>query len=310
MWRWDSIEDLERWWKLKIIIGVDSSEESQNAVRLIGRLAFAGAQVQLVHVIERLWPEEWKNKPQSANDLLTNFMKMAEREGEQILRKSEQLAQGFDIKVEKSLKFSSTIANQVLESAKDQNASLIAVGSRDESIIGKILIGSVGRKLIVSSPQSVCICRTDFTESSGSIDAVFATDHSEYANQCADILLALAPKGLRKLTVMTAYPKHLVKVMKDISPQVPANISKWLEDHMELQNQILKERLSKLGIEIQSRVIEGEPEAAIETTMQDTQSKLLIMGAQGHGFIERLVTGSLTFRQAASGKHSVLILRA
>ncbi len=294
---------------MKIIIGVDSTTESQNVVRLIGRLAFADAQLHLVHVIERLWPEEWQNKPKTANDLLTNFMKMAEREGEQILQKSEQVAQGFAGKVEKSLKFSSAVANQVLELAKDQKASLIAVGSRDESALGKILIGSVGRKLIVSSPQSVCICRTDFTESSGPIDAVFATDHSDYANQCADILLALAPKGIRKLTVMTAYPKQLVKAMKDISPQVPADISKWLEGHLEQQNQILTQRLSKLGIEIQSRVIGGDPEAAIDTTMKDTKSNLLIMGAQGHGFVERLVTGSLTFRQAATGKHSVLILR-
>jgi nucleotide-binding universal stress UspA family protein len=79
--------------------------------------------------------------------------------------------------------------------------------------------------------------------------------------------------------------------------------------HLEQQNLKAAERLSALGCDIQSRIMISDPDEAIDTVMRDTGSQLLIMGAQGRGFLKSLTTGSHTFRQAVSGKHSVLILR-
>jgi hypothetical protein len=39
-------------------------------------------------------------------------------------------------------------------------------------------------------------------------------------------------------------------------------------------------------------------------------SRLLILGAQGYGFWERLMVGSISFHQAIAEPHPVLILRA
>ncbi len=295
---------------MKAVIGIDNAPESLHAIRMVGRLMFTQPQLQLVHVIERLSPEEWANKPQNANDLLTQFLRLQEKEGQQSLDQAAAVARDFQLPAEVSLKYGSTVANQLLQVAQNTQADLLAIGSRDESALGKMLIGSVGRKLVSSSPRSLCITRTELTQPKEPLDAVFATDHSEYASRCVDTLLQLAPKGLRRLTIMTAYPREMVRSMRSFMPHVPTDITKWLEEGLNTQNQKIGERLKALGCEIQTKVMAQDPDSAIDETMQKTGSKLLIMGAQGHGFLERLTTGSHTFRQAVAGKHSVLILRS
>ncbi|HET9238669.1 MAG TPA: universal stress protein [Oligoflexus sp.] len=294
---------------MKAVVGIDASPEALNSVRMLARLQLSQPELQLVHVIERLSPEEWAKKPQNANDLLTQFLRLQEKEGQQSLDQASALARDLQLPAESVLKYGSTVSNQLLQVAQNSQADLIAIGSRDESALGKLLIGSVGRKLVTSSPTSLLISRTELTPQEP-VEAVFATDHSEYAARCVDTLLHLAPRGLKRLTIMTAYPREMVRSLRNFSPQVPPHIGQWLEAHLNEQNQKVEQQLKALGVAVQSRVIASDPDTAIEESMKASGSKLLIMGAQGHGFWQRLATGSHTFRQAVSGKHSVLILRA
>jgi nucleotide-binding universal stress UspA family protein len=174
---------------MKAVVGIDSAPESLHAIGMVGRLKFAEAQLQLIHVIERLSPEEWINKPQNANDLLTQFLRLQEQEGQQWLDKATTAARDFQLPTEAALKYGSTVANQLLQVAENTQADLLVIGSRDESVLGKFLIGSVGRKLVSSSPRSLCIARTELIHPKEPLDAVFATDHSEYATRCVDTLL-------------------------------------------------------------------------------------------------------------------------
>jgi nucleotide-binding universal stress UspA family protein len=294
---------------MKAVVGIDASPEAMNSIKMVARLQLNQPELQLVHVIERLSPEEWAKKPQNANDLLTQFLRLQEKEGQQALDQATALARDLQLPVQSVLKYGSTVSNQLLQVVQSSQADLVVIGSRDETALGKLLIGSVGRKLVTSSPTSLLITRTELT-SQEPVDAVFATDHSDYASRCVDALLKLAPRGLKRLTIMTAYPREMVRSLRNFSPEVPPHLGQWLEAHLNEQNQKVQERLKGLGVALQSRVIARDPDAAIEESMKATSSKLLIMGAQGHGFWERLATGSHTFRQAVSGKHSLLILRA
>jgi nucleotide-binding universal stress UspA family protein len=294
---------------MKAVVGIDASPEALNSIRMVARLQLNQPELQLVHVIERLSPEEWAKKPQNANDLLTQFLRLQEKEGQQCLDQASALARDLQLPAQALMKYGSTVSNQLLQVAQNSQSDLIAIGSRDETALGKLLIGSVGRKLVTSSPTSLLITRTELSPKEP-WEAVFATDHSDYASRCVDTLLSLAPRGLKRVTIMTAYPREIVRSLRNFGPQVPPHMGQWLEAHLREENQKVEERLKGLGIAVQSQVIASDPDTAIEESMKSTASKLLIMGAQGHGFWQRLATGSHTFRQAVSGKHSVLILRA
>ncbi|RYG31629.1 universal stress protein, partial [bacterium] len=45
------------------------------------------------------------------------------------------------------------------------------------------------------------------------------------------------------------------------------------------------------------------------TTMSETGSDLLILGARGHGLIERLLIGSLALHVVVAEPYSVMVLR-
>jgi nucleotide-binding universal stress UspA family protein len=49
---------------------------------------------------------------------------------------------------------------------------------------------------------------------------------------------------------------------------------------------------------------------AIKQTMQEFNAQLLIVGAHGHGFFERMMLGSIALHQVVAEPHSVLVLRA
>jgi len=75
------------------------------------------------------------------------------------------------------------------------------------------------------------------------------------------------------------------------------------------RNEQVCERLRALGAQCESRVEEAHPNEAIQNAMKETEADLLILGAQGHGFWDRLAIGSISFHQAIAEPHSVLLLR-
>ena len=73
---------------MKAVVGIDASAEALSTLGLVKRLSLPQVQLQLVHVIERLSPEDWVNKPQNANNVLTQFLKIQEKEGQECLAKA------------------------------------------------------------------------------------------------------------------------------------------------------------------------------------------------------------------------------
>jgi hypothetical protein len=43
--------------------------------------------------------------------------------------------------------------------------------------------------------------------------------------------------------------------------------------------------------------------------MEESGATLVVLGAQGHGFLERVTAGSVSYAQAVKGKYDTLMLR-
>lgn len=69
------------------------------------------------------------------------------------------------------------------------------------------------------------------------------------------------------------------------------------------------DRLRNAGLEVQSRVIEGEPEKVLEKLVSDEGLDLLVMGARGHSRIRNLFIGSTTMAMIQTVKIPVLLFR-
>lgn len=299
---------------MKLVMGADGRGGDARVVNLVKRLHFSapagdGYHVDVLNVVESL-PYLWMSAPE-LNDpaILQNLMERQEEEGITAVSHVADALKGSATSC-RALTRQGGAVDQLLAHAEDFHADLIAVGGVQESEFSAFLTGSVGRGLVISAKsQSILVAKGNIA-SDGPIKAVFATDHSKYADRCIDTLLSFAPQGIGHLTVVTAYPKETIHSLRPLLPETVLNPAEWIFKNLEERNQQVIERLKPLGCTFDSVVIDDQPNQVIEKTMRDTHADLLILGARGHGFIERLTVGSVSFHQVIAEPYSVLVLRA
>jgi nucleotide-binding universal stress UspA family protein len=294
---------------MKIIVGIDHSQAAERAASLAARLGFRDPMLRLVHVVADLEAYGFASELPPAPELIDRLMREQIDSGRRRLAECTEIAtaaaRGGDVS---SVIRRGHVANELLETARDEGSELIAVGSGKTSAEA-LLLGSVSRKLLSASPQSLLIAK-DRPLGPGPLRAVFATDHSPYAQKCAELLARMAPRGLGHLTVVSAYPKQLVDVMRSVVEHFRADVDSWVEKSLDEENKRVARDLKDLHCEITTRVLGRAPDAAIQQAAIEADADLIILGAQGHGAWHRLLTGSVSYRVAVETDRHVLILRA
>lgn len=299
---------------MKVICGVDTSKESAKALELSVRLAFPRPAFELIHVIERLSPFIY-GEFSSGTDFITQVLATQHEVAEKALSGAKKILgdflqqQGVGNTSIVELLREGTIATELAVTAASNHADLIAIGHTTRTRVEGALYGSVGRKLAVTAPCSILIARDKPVKKSG-LRAVFATDHSPYANKCIELFKQNRPAGITDLTILTAYSFATEALVAASATALESKAKEWVEAGLERENQEVIKRLSDTPCILRSCVAAGDITTAIEDTMRKVEADILILGAQGHGFIERLMLGSVSFHQAVDGKHHTLIMRA
>lgn len=194
--------------------------------------------------------------------------------------------------------------------ADDRGVDLIAVQSQRKSSMGNLFLGSVSRGLVIGAHQSIFISKLDVV-SERPIRAVFATDHSAYANRALQKLLEFAPVGIKSIHVVAAFATGDVDQIARLFEiaGVGDNAQDQIARDLEKRNEHLVGQLKNSGYDATHAVVLGSAQSAIQEVMSATQASLLIMGAQGHGFMHRLFVGSNSLHHAVSEPYSLLLLR-
>ena len=188
--------------------------------------------------------------------------------------------------------------------------NMIAVGSEQKSAIGALLLGSVTRALAAGAKQSILVARP--TIASGPVRAVLAVDGSAYCDRCVDHLINFQPKGLGHVTVLQVIEPVVdtmsaaVHVPIATTQEVYARMEEFATNH----TQQVVDKLTAAGIEASPVVRTGPVLVTIRKVVQDTDSEMIILGAQGHGFMHRVLIGSIAMHVVASESYSALIMRA
>lgn len=290
------------------ILGVDNTEDHQVAIELLARLKFKDLRLRLVHVLERLQPPGWDLPLKEPADLIENVLRMQEAEGRKALDEAAAALQKHGISSHSKM-LNGFAANQLMDDAEQIGADLIAVGSEHKGKVEAFLIGGVARKLVIGAEQSILVAKK-MPKREGPLTVVLATDHSDYANRCVDRLVQWAPQGIGRLILLTAYPKGLIRSMRGMLEHFKIDISAWVEEKLHEHNRQVLEKLAPLGWNCESSVIDAPPNEAINQVMQKNGADLLIVGAHGHGIVERVTIGSVSFHQVVAEAHNVLVLRA
>jgi nucleotide-binding universal stress UspA family protein len=296
---------------MEVVLGVDKQGQYWAAAHLLSRLKCAGMRTDLVHVIDL---------PMSGAVGFDPIVGIPAEDWDEILKgyryRSEELLARAQLKLEHAgtttralVREDSSVVGALLSYADEVSADLIAVGSSNKGRVAAWLTSSVGRGLVIGAYCSVLVAKGE-PGRDGPVRAVLATDHSEYADRCVQELLRFAPHGLSHLTTLTAYPAQELHALQPYLPDLACDLADSVVHRLDEKNQDLRKRLEPLGCAVDCRIAAGQVDDAIHACMAETGADLLILGAQGHGFWERLTLGSTSFHQAFAEAYPVLVLRA
>lgn len=292
---------------MKIVLGVDDAMRARQTADLLQALRFQGPAVDVVHVLdgrsESIYPVE-RHRP----DLIVQYLKMQEDNANEMLATTSTELKRRDFADVSSHLLMGYLSNKLLDYCAETSADVLAVASSDKGPIEGVLIGSVTRKAVISAPCSVLISKRP-VESVRPLNVVLATDHSPYANKCIDAFIRWAPRGIGKLTVVTVFPEQIVKAMTFVVENFKADVGNWVRSELERTNQDVLGRLAPLGAAGKSRVEAGFVVESLDRVMKEESADLLVLGAQGHGFVDRLTLGSVSLDFAVKKPHSVLVIR-
>lgn len=208
------------------------------------------------------------------------------------------------------------------EYARGEHAAFVTVGSRGAGALEALLLGSVARDLANESEITSLICRAKEFSAPNGLSAIFATDHSEFADRVAEKLPSFVGGKFASLDVVTVIDHsvpdmlYLSEVMKrgdDISTkeldETVEGREEVIEHLVEKRTDSLREKLSGIAEKTSAVVLKGEPRHEL-MKRSEANCDLIIMGARGRSALKRVMLGSVSHYIATRAHCSVFIVRA
>ena len=143
---------------------------------------------------------------------------------------------------------------------------------------------------------------------------LIATDGSQFGSRAiakaGEIIAAQASAEVMVLTAyevpapvmsapfvpMPVYSQTIVDELKRKAEQIAANAAKGIE-------------LSFPNVKVISKVVMDEPGSAVVSAAEDWNADLIVVGSHGHGFLGRIVLGSVSDFVVHNAPCSVMVVR-
>jgi nucleotide-binding universal stress UspA family protein len=200
-------------------------------------------------------------------------------------------------------------AEAILEQAREDGSSLIAVGSHGMGFVEHLLLGSVSERVARYAPCSVLVARGETIR-----HAVIAVDGSEASEHALGALLHLPlPAGL-KITLV-----HVLRPLDMMPPLQLGTGLNWETIRQQYDDQLqgvglrivrhAQDRLKAVGHEAEIDVRCGGAADEVITLAREIGADLIVTGAANKSALGRLFLGSVSGRLLSHAPCSVLIAR-
>ncbi len=293
--------------KTHVVVGVDSADNYVPAIGLIQRLEFPQPHIELIHAAPELLPIPFPFGDRA--EIEARYAEVVGHLGNSALQSSTNLACGKGIACDARLVHGNP-AERLIEAASRDKVDLIAINSTRCGIVQKSYIGSVARALAIGSPVSVLVTKGN-QGVRHTLRAVFATDHSPFAQRCLEQFIRLAPKGIQEVHVVTAWQldDNESAILGKNLASLGGDADRWITEELETMNRADCEKLEAAGYRAVSIVRQGKPNEVIHHAMADVRADLLVVGSQGSGAMSRGLVGSVSLHQVTTEFYPVLVIR-
>jgi nucleotide-binding universal stress UspA family protein len=213
-------------------------------------------------------------------------------------------AQGLAVEVQ--VRPAGVPADAILAAAEDVEADLVVIGSRSESRVKTLFLGSVARAVIHQTrlplllqwiePTAEATAKTCEAVCADTLRHVLlATDFSSHAAAAEAAAEVLAAAAGRTTIMHVARPADLER-----TPHLPVMAEAALAT--------IRDRIVAAGGTVDTRLAEGEPAASIAKVAANIDASLIIVGKHGQGWVESLLIGSSAAAVCETARRPVLMV--
>ncbi|MGH9553352.1 MAG: universal stress protein, partial [Terriglobales bacterium] len=194
-------------------------------------------------------------------------------------------------------------------------ADLLLTGSRGRRGISRVVLGSVSHSLLMAVGCSVRIVRGVKLARPYVQRVLVALDDSQYSKQVVSVITSRPWADGAQFRLVTSVPT-LAQYMQEGQTQSqdvgPLKIAR--DDHLEaalasLESTSADVRDKVKNIEVDFKVIDGDPREAIVDEAERWGARLIITGCKGKNWIERLFVGSVSESIATWANCSVEVVK-
>ncbi len=277
----------------KILVAVDGSEASKNALRQSFQLA----------VDEKKWITIVAVNPPYQGDLdligISNISEILKGQGAKILEDAIKIAEfekaSINVRLEEGEPF-----EKIVEVAEEENYELIMLGRHGLSSIERALMGSVTARVIGHFKGKTLIIPED--KSIGWKNILVPSDGSKYSVAAVDEAINYAKSYGGSLKIVSA-----VYTNDEFLANAPDVVEKMVKKAMTgIEN--VKNRIQQEGVDAETFVREGEPYKIIIDLAKELNADTIIMGSHGRTGLKRIFMGSVTSRVIGYAPCPVMVI--
>jgi nucleotide-binding universal stress UspA family protein len=280
-----------------LIVGVDGSERSRDALALAVQLAEPGQRVVLAHV----------HPYGQLSDLLSggDYERLVREVAESTLSATQEtLHPGTERAMQ--LVSNRSPAAGLHDLAAEKDAALIVVGSSHRSGLGRVFAGSVAESVLAGSPVPGAIAPRGLAGSEDGIRIVgCGFDGSPEAYEALGWAADIARPRRARLEVLAVQPRLAFAGVSSAGAFGYQSADDTLRQTLEKQ---MRDAIASLGpgVDVSGRLVDGDPSTALVDASKELD--LLTLGSRGYGPIRTLLLGSVSRTVVREGACSVVVL--
>ena len=280
-----------------LIVGVDGSERSHDALALAVQLAEPGQRLVLAHV----------HPYGELSDLLSgeDYERLVREVAESTLSAAQAT---LPPATERGMRLVSnrSPAAGLHGLAGDVGAALIAVGSSHRSGLGRVFAGSVAESVLAGAPVPVAVAPRGLAGSEDSIRIVgCGFDGSPEAHEALAWAADMAGRRRARLEVLAVHTRIAFGDVSTAGALGYRSADDTLRRTLEKQ---MRDAIASIGpgVEVSARLLDGDPSTALVEA--STELDLLALGSRGYGPVRTVLLGSVSRRLVRDGACSVVVL--
>lgn len=266
-----------------VLVGVDGSDNSRDAIALARRLADADADLVLAHV---------RRGELAPLKTVQRTLLKEDREASTELLEHERVTA--DITAELLSVVGLSVASGLHRQAERQGADLLVVGSCRHGALGRAMLGDHARASLNGASCTVAIAARGYAETSGEITSIGvaynASAESEAALEAARILAALTGASVQLREVLFS-PRWTPAF--DVGPTGEQTLNE------------ADDRIQAIP-GVAGKAVYGSAEEELDAFSDEVD--LLLVGSRGYGPLKRLMLGSTSNHLAGHAGCCLLVL--